>query len=238
MNGSTNGGVVGFNPTNAIREIKELSAYWNRIGMAIDDSWSWITVYTFSGDENGTGGWYAPEAVEFEKNVLKPLVDNLKKECYNAYVTTFNVLSSAIKKWAQATGTMITIPNVNDNYAFGEYSMHAKAVNKNGNVSIDPEILSQIQNAYHRYRENMKDLSATMNAIVNNTYSFIGGDQTMALIARLKTLYEKINNDLNSAYRQVETDIKSSIEKYTSIAQQVAGSFNGAASTTTNVGSN
>lgn len=245
MNGSTNG-VVGFNLEEAKDAATCIDCSYDQLRTSILFSAMLnLSKLLFNGKiqiddltETEKYGWYAPEAIEFEKNVFLPCYENLSKSIYNIYITPFNKIVEATKRWCQTTG--IVYSNISDHIGEGSltngYSIYhrndlqnAKATDENGNIRISPDLPNLIIKEKNRFfSKDYLDLHENLIRLLSHTGSaaFLGASQGSLLIAMVEGMCRRVEKEVAGLYDTAAREVQKSVDKYRALAQQVAGSFN------------
>lgn len=240
MNGSTSNGVVGFNVENARRTADSLNASFNAFYDLIDGAMFTLAGLIFTdGDFGGRGvggpvaksyGWYAPEAVQFDDNVFTPKRLELINNMHKLYVDVYEKVENSIIKWAQTTGVEnVSITRFTRTVMKGQGTLHPDAKNSdaNGNVRISPDLAELIASKKREIMNSYSERGTEIVDFLRGTESFIGAGQQSTLISNISKMLDVVEKEIIAVYDQAIKGVNASIQKYTSIAKQVAGSFGG-----------
>ena len=240
MNGSTNG-VVGFNQEQINSFLRTLQIDCNGITMLIEDIKESILGFCFAEDcsnffsakvidfSNKCGGWYSPEAVTYDTQVLTPKLEQLNEITREEFLSLYNNVVDAANLWAKATGSPVSVKRTLGKlgYSFAdELEYHAKATDKNGNIYIDPALRDVL---LKEKITRITDLTETLNSNIKYIYkssTFLGGEQQAMLNRKYIYLKNKIIDTATELYDTAIMKINECIIKYESMAQQIASSFN------------
>ena len=230
MNGSTNGGVVGFNSNQADRMLFGVeSAQMHSINYIRSCFWELSNLIfhdiNVSGSK-GTYGWHSPEAVTFEKNVFQKTYEDLWKRTLRLYSEIYSKVENSIKLWAQTTGETYRVHALEAPHEmnFDEYP-HATATDRSGNICINPALPAAIR--AHR-SEVIKVYEWDINTIMKDLSIpvYLGANQQQAFQANAKHLLETLRDEIYNLHTLAADEIQKAADKYQRIARQVANSFN------------
>ena len=235
MNGSTSNGVVGFNLEGAQRTADRLNGSFNEFYNLIDNAMYALADIIFFNGEAGMGsnlsntGWYAPEAVTFEKTVFEPTYSELFNDMHNLYTDIYEKVESSIIKWAQTTGAgAVRVTRYDRTISKGSRRTYptAKMADPNNNIRISPALGRAIN-------KQMKDILNSYNAgraeVINQlrgNEAYLGAGQQASLIANVSKMLDKVEKRITETYEKAAAEVNKSIDKYQRIARQIANSFN------------
>ena len=225
MNGSTNG-VVGFNPDNLVRLMNSLNSNYAKCNTFLSE------IFTVSGtmmfqNMSSITGWYAPEAVEFEKNVLIPMQEAMSNEIRNLHTDLYLKLQNSSEKWSQTTGSATVLPQGDMlRSAYESYAPMAKMTDSNGNISVSPNLIEILNKAKTSELQLCdEELKNSLNYVKQNSV-FLGAGQQDELIKKLEYLHRTMHDKAVEYYDKAISKVTESINKYQAIARQVAANFN------------
>lgn len=234
MNGSTNGGVVGFNLEKARIAADSLNSSFNMFSDLIVNSFDALAGMIFHNDNPDRGSnisysWYAPEAVVFERNVFLPMFEKLFNDMHNLYADTYERVESSVAKWAITTGTTnVSLTHFTNTIAKGKTRAfpRAKSADKDGNIRISPFLYDEIVNKKH---DVLTIYATEREEIVNalrSSEAFIGAGQQQMLAVRVKNMLDTVEKAVTELYDKAISEVMSTTERYQAIAKQIASSFN------------
>ena len=240
MNGSTSNN-VGFNIENTVRLCSEIGASYTSCKKALSKIITTIGYMVFdpaAGGYSNDYGWFSDEAVAFYRNEFELVSKDLSNALSATYNDYYLKVQDAIGKWCATTGVR-EVPNVGMQHEspigvewkegmFLGYPV--KNRDNNGNIRIS-RILGEELNKYKTTIKREFDIACeeAVKIISKTTMdSFFGMGQQQALIDRVKKSMANIQNETIMLTSSIIAEVNAAVQKYESIAKQIAAGFNNA----------
>ena len=216
--------VVGYNPEELDALLDTIGSSYMKANSYVNGAFNNLATIIFFGETNGFGGWYAPDAVEFEKKFFEPLQRQMRNDVNRTYKAIYEPALSAANAWNKATGNNRTWAKIGFNAQF-VYEYKAKPKDSNGNIRIHPDMLIRIK---QRKTEVVKQYSMYLDdslEYLKQHSVFLGEHQQEVFVNAITKLNDRLKNKSIELYDEAINALNTSIEKYRLIAKQIAGSF-------------
>lgn len=217
MNSSTLG-VVGFNSTNIWMIHNQVVGLEVDIMQMIDSMFEDMANTIFS------GGWHAPDVVDFEKTKFIPTIDAVKKMVLDVCNEMHLDLLNSARQWAQATGASVPSQMPCPDWKGKTYVPKAQHADNDGNVSIISNIYELVEYDKNYWLREMHYTDRTVGYIKQYS-AFLGKNQQDELIKKVNRLLEDLYEKISEFTKVIADSVKQSAEKYFEVAQSVSSSF-------------